>query len=568
MKKNSWMGRGRHWTLAALGAALALGLAACGGGGDSGTTAGGTTTATPVSAAATDSSGAITAFGSVFVNGHRFNTDHVRVIDDDTGAVTAGVTGLEVGTVVDVKQDPTSTSAAPVASELHVHPLARGFVDAADATAGTMTVMGQTIQLTSATTFSDHRACVSATTSACTPVTTAGGLVPSTASGTATTAGSYVTVHGYLFGGTSGSTNIVATLVGVGDAPTGGGIANFKVEGTATVGTSTLTIGKLSVDLSKANCFATGRTPCAGAFKTGQVVAAGAAAAPTLPATTLVADFARLASRLPVETAGATVEVEGAVATAGTATFVVRGVTISTAGLPAGTTLPAAGDIVRVLGTIASNGQSVNATSLTIVHVANAVHVALEGDASAISAGSTTGTFTVTVLGQKITVNAQTRLSDMSIRGWDRDDPAANPFNITTFQTYLNASASKHVIVKAESDSGGALVARSLAIVPASTVVAVAGVVDATPAVVNSTVTGTPTKFSVHGVAVSADPAAVTAPSARTLKTFQPVAAGDQVVVFGTLSGGVVTVGATLSVTNRVLDVGPPTPDRDDRGDF
>jgi hypothetical protein len=73
--------------------------------------------------------------------------------------------------------------------------------------------------------------------------------------------------------------------------------------------------------------------------------------------------------------------------------------------------------------------------------------------------------------------------------------------------TYLSASLSQHVIVKTESDASGNLTAQSLTFVPASSVVAVAGIVDATPAVSNSTVTGTPSTFSVHGIAVSADPA-------------------------------------------------------------
>jgi hypothetical protein len=562
-----------------LAVALALGLAACGGGGGGSGTTGSTagTTPTPTAAAAgTYSSGAITAFGSVWVNGHEFNTDHARVIDDDTGATMPGVGGLEVGEVVDVRAAAGSTAAAPVADELHVHPLARGYIDAADATAGTIKVMGQTVQLTSGTSISDHRACVSAATSPCAAITTAAGLVPSTVSGTTTTtttAGNYVTVHGYLFGASStAAVNIIATLVAVGDAPspTNTYPAAFKAEGTATVGTSTLTIGALNVDLSKATCFAgEGKTPCASAFTTGEVVSAGAATSPALPATTLVADFARTANRMPVETAGSSVEVEGAVASVGTATFVVRGITVDASGLPSGTALPAVGDIVQVEGTVAANGQSVTATSLEIVHSASSVSVGLQGDATNVAPGTSTGTFTVSVLGQTITVTAQTRLADMSMGDWDQRNPVANPFNITTFQNYLAASTSKHVIVRAETDSTGALVAHSLAIVPASSVVAVSGLVDAKPAPVNSTTSGTPTTFSVHGVAVSADPAAISGMGMHEMmRSSVTVAAGDQVVVIGTLNGGVVTVGAKPSFSNGVLDIGAPGAGHEDRGEF
>jgi hypothetical protein len=51
--------------------------------------------------------------------------------------------------------------------------------------------------------------------------------------------------------------------------------------------------------------------------------------------------------------------------------------------------------------------------------------------------------------------------------------------------------------------------ALSVTIVPASTAAAVAGVVDAAPAPANSAAAGTPTTFSIHGIAVSADPAAI-----------------------------------------------------------
>jgi len=546
-----------------LAMAVAAGLAACGGGGSDSSASVTPSSPTPVVASST-SSGVITAFGSVFVNGHRFHTEHARVIDDDTGAVSTSATGLEVGMVVDVKHQGRDDDPEAEADELHVHPLARGFVDAADATNGTVTVMGQKVQLTSGTSFSDRRACVSAATSPCTPITSAAGLVATTTvSGTATvtttatvTPGSYVTVHGFLFGGTT--SNVVATLVSVGDTPTGSSPANFKVEGPITVASTGSTIGGLKLDLSKAVCRAGGTTvSCATAFTTGQVVSAGSATAPALPATVLVADFARKAGNLPVETAGATIELEGVVSSvSGTASFVVRGVTVDASGLPAGTTLPKVGDEVRVIGTLSANGDSVKATSLRTEDEADHAKLALQGEASNVTPGATTGTFTVSVLGQTVTINAQTRLKDVSIPGWDRRDPTSNPFNITTFQSYLAASASKNVLVVAEpGTAGGALVAKSLTILPANSPAAIAGTVDASPAPVNSTVSGTATVFFVHGVKVSADPAAITTPGKKGT-TPTTIAAGDQVVVTGTFSAGAITVGPTPSATNRVLDLG------------
>lgn len=557
----------RAWSLRrllpiALAMAVTAGLTACGGGGGGDTSAGsgGTTDQTTLS------SGVITAFGSVFVNGHRFHTGSARVIDDDTGAVTTGATGLEVGMVVDVRHRGRGGDDEAEADELHVHPLVRGFVDAADTTAGTLTVMGQKVQLTSGTHFSDRRACVSAATSPCTPITTADGLAATTVAGTATStvsAGNYVTVHGFLFDGAG--TDIVATLVSVGDVPSGNSPAKFKVEGVVTVTPTAVTIGSLTIDLSKANCRAGGsQASCATAFTTGQVVSAGSALAPAAPATVLVADFARRAGKLPVETAGATVELEGVVSSiSGTTTFVVRGLTVDASGLPAGTVMPKVGDEVRVIGTLSATGDTVRATRLSTEDHADDAKLALKGQVTNVTPGAITSTFTVSVLNQTVTVTTKTRLKDVSIRGWESRDPTATPFNITTFDSYLAASASKHVLVIAEVDGTGALTAKSLTILPASDVAAIAGTVDATPTPVNSTASGTATVFFVHGVKISADPAAITTPGR---KGTQPatIAAGDQVVVVGTLTGDTIVVGPTLTGNNRVLDLGLL---RDDDGD-
>jgi len=542
-----------------VGASLVIALAACGGGSN---TAVVDATVGPLSAAnpGAVSTGSISAFGSVFVNGHEFSTANARVFDDDTGAASGSTSGLEVGMVVDVVAAAGSSASAPAASELHVHPLARGFVDASDTTKGTLTVMGQTVQLTAATNYSDHRACVSATTSPCIAIVGQSGVT-----------GSYVTVHGYLFtSGSPSATNIVATLVSVRDAPGGSATGvNFKAEGVVTAtGTSSITIGGLTVDLSHGNCYAAGATvSCATAFSAGQVVSAFAAAAPALPAVILVADVARLRSKVVADTAGATVEVEGAVSsvTASPASFVVRGISVDASALPTGSSLPAVGDIVRVLGTLAGTGQSVSvaATSVVVVHAAHSATFAFEGDASSVDAGLAANTWVVTILGQKVTVTATTRLADRSVKNWDHADPASNPFNIATFKTYLAASASQHLLVRAAADASGNLTALSVTIAPASTTAAVAGVVDASPAPVNSSTTGTPSTFRVHSVAISADPAAVL--KARPGGGMATVAAGDGVVAIGTLdSSGTLVVATTPSRTNVVIDFGVPSrPDHD-----
>lgn len=530
----------------AIVAVLAAALTACGGGGAS------TAASLPVQPQAL-SSGAITAFGSVFVGGVEYSTAKAGVVDDDSGAAL-GSSGLEVGQVVDVVHAAGSNEAA----ELHVDPLARGYVDAIGS--ATLTVMGQTVGLTSATAFSDHRACVTATTNPCAAVTSIAGLSATSGAGATAVPGSYVTVDGYLYAAAApaGSAAIVATLVSVRDLPGSGAVASFKVEGlVSAVGASTITIGGLTVDLASATCRVGGAaSACASAFSVGNIVSAWAATAPSLPAASISASGARRRSSLALETPGAAVDLVGAVSSVGTASFVVRGVNVDASALPAGTALPAIGDIVKVVGTIGSTGASVVATSLTIVHAASSRNYTFEGNATGVAVGSASGTYVLTLLGESITVNASTRLADRSSKAWGLHDPASNPFNITTFQAYLAASASQTLVVQTQTDAGGQQLAQAVTIVPALTFAAVQGPVDATPAVVNSGVTGTPTTFAVAGIAISADPAAIASKGART---FGSVAAGDEVVVVGSYAAGKITVGAARSVTNGVLDLGSPS---------
>ena len=548
----------------ALSSLLALTLAACGGGGGGSPGSSGPTSG-PAGVATSSSSGAITAFGSVFVDGHEFATGGAQVVDDDSGA-SERVADLEVGQVVDVDPASNSTASAPIARLLHVHPLVRGDVDAWDGVANTLTVMGQAVGLDSATLFSDHRACVDASANSCTPITDASGLALTATGSGGTTAGSYVSIDGYLFGGGSGGVNVVATLVSVRDAPTGAGGAFYKVEGvvsaiTSTAGSTSLTIGGLQIDLAGATCHAaSGKSAaCAGAFAAGDVVSVFATAAPTLPATTLAAAVALKRSRLPVQTAGATVEFDGAVSSftaasgSAAASFVVRGVDVDTSALAAGTSLPAEGDLVSVVGTLSSDGLSVAATSIRILRAARSVSYAFSGDETAVAAGSAADTYTLTVLGVPVVVSSQTRLSDHSSRHWFTFDPQASPFNITTFQAYLAASASQHVVINAAMDSNGTMQALSLTIVPASTISQLAGPVDATPAPIAGSGTA-PATFSIDGVPVSAAVSAIS--FGRHSQT--AIAAGDEVVTSGTFSSGAFTVGAMRSFSNYVVDGGVP----------
>jgi hypothetical protein len=282
----------------------------------------------------------------------------------------------------------------------------------------------------------------------------------------------------------------------------------------------------------------------------------------------LAATDARLRGKLAVETAGATVELEGKVASVSTAPagFVLRGVTVDTAGLT-GATPPGVGDVVRVLGTVAADGQSVTASSVTVLHLARSATYGFEGDATAVTAGPIADTWVLTLLGQDVTVSAGTRLSDRSVRGRRSDHAATNPFNITSFKDYLAASASQHLLVRTQVDTTGKLQALSVTIAPASSVASVGGVVDATPAPVPSSGAGVPTTFSLHGLAVSADPAAVVMRRITLVAT--PLTAGDFVLVRGSFAAGTLTVAAPTgpirqSASNIVIDFGPPLHDDQD----
>lgn len=460
---------------------LAFVLASCGGGISSSSRAGSAT------ATASMSSGVITAFGSLFVNGHEFNTSNANVLDDDTGILTKGTGNLEVGMVVDIDSAASSTLAAPVASEIHVSPLVRGFVDASDTTGGTITVMGQTVQLTSGTAFSDHRACVTATTNPCSAISGQGTLLQTNG----TTPGTFVAVHGYLFS-TGSSPQIVATLVTALDYVSGA--SKFKLEGQVTaISASTLTIGSEIVNLSSAVCRTKGPSvPCGSAYSVGNVVAAIGLTAPAIG--TFTADKARRSRLLPL-TAGSTVEVEGKVSSVNGTTFVIRGITVDGSGLTV--PIPAVGDMVEVRGTVANDGTSIIATSIEYDHHVAVARITLAGPLTNVAPGTTAGTFVVTVLGQTSIVSATTHIADRTIY-------PAPTFNITNFDTYLQGLTSPpFVVVRSTVDATGNLHATGFDIVlaPPNNMVGITGPADAAPTVgaSNDTVT-------VHGVPIIFNP--------------------------------------------------------------
>ena len=123
-------------------------LSACGGGGDviGGVGTGGT---------GSFSSGAIRGFGSIIVNGVRYDDSAASVSDDDGNRSTSS--SLKLGVVVEVESDDVTTPATglPTANARSVvfRSEIKGPASAINLTAGTLTVLGQTVEINAATVF-------------------------------------------------------------------------------------------------------------------------------------------------------------------------------------------------------------------------------------------------------------------------------------------------------------------------------------------------------------------------------------------------------------------------------
>ena len=141
-----------HHPLRLLGATLAAGallLAACGGGGDvTGTTG-------PDATASALTQGPITGFGSIIVNGVRFDESTAAVSDDDGAAI--GRDRLKLGMQVEIESEAVSDDgsgrkarAAHVRFGSEIVGPVEGTPDVGN---GRLTVLGQTVVVTTATVF-------------------------------------------------------------------------------------------------------------------------------------------------------------------------------------------------------------------------------------------------------------------------------------------------------------------------------------------------------------------------------------------------------------------------------
>ncbi len=137
-------------TLLALPVAV---LAGCGGGGASliaGIGSGGTGITPGVGSGGTGSPaggvGAISGFGSIIVNGVRFDTEQARLVLADVDALKLGMTVRVVGTIDDDLVTGTATDIFSAAD-------LRGAASAIDAAGGRLTVLGTDVAVDTATVF-------------------------------------------------------------------------------------------------------------------------------------------------------------------------------------------------------------------------------------------------------------------------------------------------------------------------------------------------------------------------------------------------------------------------------
>jgi hypothetical protein len=412
-------------------------LAACGGG-----SSGNSPSASGMSGA----SGVITGFGSVFVNGKEFKTDGTtQVLDGDNDDAASSTANLQVGMTVDID------AASGTATRLRFTSAVRGEVDAVDTMAMTLTVLGQTVRITSGTSFAGNVG------------NTSTGSMPNQLRDIRV--GDYVVVFGFLectgSSCSSGATDVVATLVNepasVGKYRVQGYVSNYSSS------TNSFQINGLTVDIATSGASPTQCNTMNCMFANGDFVSVRSKTAPTGSfsggtLTLMMADDVKLRPVAPTFAAGSTVTIEGPVSDLSGSTFVVHGITVDGSGMASSMSGLANNQIVEVTGTISSSG-TLMATSITVEQHATFLVMA------AVDSVSTTG---LSVLGQSFSVTSDTRFDDRSMD--------ARPFNSTNFSTVLKAG--DQVIVAAHPASSGNVATRVERIpTPSSPQAAVIGVV-------------------------------------------------------------------------------------------
>lgn len=332
-------------------ACAALTLAACGGGGGS---VSGTTSSTSSSDAG--ASGTVTGFGSVIVDGVRID-DRSAVAMTETDDESMQAAELKIGQHVEVEHD-----ANLAAKTIRIVPDLQGIVTAVDATAGTLTVLNQTIKVNS--------------DAAAGPVTVFDAPYQALAD---VKAGDAVEVHGFIKVDATGKMSIQATRVekkaAVGFLRVRGKVSELSASA------STFKIGDLLVSYAGAKVTPTGVT-----LSNGTEVRIWIPSNPTFTGSAVDAAKVKVRGR-KAESGNLEVKLGGAVSKidATAKTFVVDGVTIDASSAtfeqPGKTFADIKdGSYVRVKGSYTTDG-TFRATSISLRAFEKSKEVELHGSA-------------------------------------------------------------------------------------------------------------------------------------------------------------------------------------------
>ena len=387
-------------------------IVACGGGGGGGASSG---------SSAGVSSGVISGFGSVVVNGVKFddNGTDILVVDGDDSSSNDDRVGsrsdLEVGMVVEIENE--SHGSSQHANQIRVEDVVKGQIQTVDAVNGTLLVLGQTIIVDSQTSFTGRDS---------------GGVLITDITGFA--GSDYVEVSG--FSKPDGS--ILATLIQ--KKTYQAGVSTLKVKGKInTLASTTFTINAQTVDFLSAPALI---KPNGTNLKAGDFVVVKTKLTPAALGDTLIAQKIKVKNnRLQVRD-GHKIEVEGIIESIDLVnkTIVINGITIDASSLSNLGAL-SAGQKIEVEGVLVNGvlipSKSKNEQESTI---------RMEAPIQALSSTS------VTVLGQVFNVNAFTRFED-KVSG-------TRPFNVENFATVLQTG--DRIAIRAIQDANGGLIATRL----------------------------------------------------------------------------------------------------------
>lgn len=481
-----------------LTALLGAVLVACGSGGDSGSAstvgggpaAGSGSSSSAASAASApaglSSTGTISAFGSVFINGNHFSVSGAQITIDDDPVTEQD---LRVGHTATVTGTAAVGAGLATATLVAVRSQVVGAVASVNAAGSSFVVLGQTVKVNSDTSF---------------------GTVITPADITGIRAGDLVAV----FGPVAADGSITARRIDRAPAAMG-----LRVAGTlSSVNTTarTFKINSLTVDYSAATLLGySGSVPANGDVvqvrgtvvnaTTGALTATSVArpARPSASAPSAIVEFEGLVTRFASLT---DFDIGGQKVTTTSATQYVNG---SSADI-------ALNANVEARGTINSAGVLV----ASVIDAHNNSHLALNATITALN--SSAGT--ITVLGTTVVINTLTRLEDLGAT------------RIRNF-AFGDLRIGDNVMVVGYEKPAGQVTATLLTRLPVATGITVSGPFTA----------ATAPQFKVLGVTVNAASATFYADRNATLTSaaFFSQAAGRQVVVTGTAGATAGTVNAT-----------------------